>query len=85
MVGAAWIAPDEKHIHWMLPLAFIVLMIPFFFATWWIEFKSVKSQMKDFDPGEIKITTRNQNLISYGFLELLLLFWLIIEVVRKHN
>ena len=85
VVGAAWIAPDEKDIHWTLPLAFIVLMIPFFFATWWIENYSVKRQMKDVDPGEIKIVTRNQNLLSYGFLVAGLLIWLITELIRKHN
>ncbi len=85
MVGAAWIAPDEKSIHWTLPLAFIVLMVPFFFASWWIENKSVKRQMSDVDPDEIKIVTRNQNLLSYGLLELMLLIWLIVELIRKHN
>jgi len=85
IVGAAWLAPDEKNIHWTLPLAFIVLMIPFFFASWWIENKSVKRQMKEIDPGEIKIVTRNQNLLSYGLLVLLLLIWLITQLIRKHN
>lgn len=85
IVGAAWLAPDEKNIHWTLPLAFIVLMIPFFFASWWIENKSVKRQMKEIDPGEIKIVTRNQNLLSYGLLVLLLLIWLIAQLIRKHN
>ncbi len=83
ILGATWIAPDEKHIYWIVPLVFIVLMIPFFFATWWIEYESVKSYMKDIDQNEIKITTRNQNLLSYGFLEVLLL--LVIELIRKHN
>jgi len=80
---AAWLAPAEKHFHWMLPLALIVLMVPFFFATWWIEFRSVKRQLKDSDPGEIKITTRNLNLLSYGILEVILVGWLIFALIQK--
>lgn len=83
--SAAWIAPDEKHAHWMVPLALIVLMIPFFFATWWIEYKSVKRQMKEADSGEIKTATRNLNLISYGSLVSILAIWLIVAVIKGQN
>ncbi|RJQ42135.1 MAG: hypothetical protein C4550_00425 [Nitrospiraceae bacterium] len=83
--SAAWIAPDDKHAYWMVPLAFIVLMVPFFFATWWIEYRSVKKQMKDVDFSEIKTTTRNLNLLSYGLLVLLLSIWLIVALIKGHK
>jgi hypothetical protein len=60
-------------------------MIPFFFATWWIEYKSVKRQLKDVDFSEIKTATRNLNLISYGSLVFILVIWLIVAVIKGQN
>lgn len=84
IVGAAWLAPDEKYGYWTVPLACLVLLIPFYFVTWWYEYSSVKRQMKDADPSMIKIATRNSNLLSYGLLAVLVLGWLIKSIVEKH-
>ena len=82
--GAAWLAPDEKYSYWMVPLACLVLLIPFYFVSWWYEYSSVKRQMKDADPAVIKIATRNLNLLSYSLLAVLVLGWLIKSIVEKH-
>lgn len=36
-VQAAWLIPYESELHWMVPLAAIVLLVPFFFASVFIE------------------------------------------------
>ncbi len=35
---AAWLCPYEEELHWMIPTAAIVLCIPFYFASVWIEY-----------------------------------------------
>ena len=84
IVGAAWLAPDEKYSYWAVPLACLVLLIPFYFVTWWYEYSSVKRQMKEANPTILKVATRNLNLLSYGFLALLVFGWLIKSIVEKH-
>ena len=36
-VQAAWLIPYESELHWMIPVAAIVLLIPFFFASVFLE------------------------------------------------
>lgn len=36
-VQAAWLIPYESELHWMVPLAAIVLLVPFFFASVFLE------------------------------------------------
>jgi hypothetical protein len=36
-VQAPWLIPYESELHWMVPLAAIVLLVPFFFASVFIE------------------------------------------------
>jgi len=38
---APWLMPYEESLGWMVPVAFSVLFIPFFFVSWWIEVKVV--------------------------------------------
>jgi len=73
IVGAAWLGPDEKYGYWTIPLACLVLLIPFYFVTWWYVYSSVKWQMKETNPMMFKIAARNLNLLSYGLLAVLVL------------
>jgi hypothetical protein len=36
-VQAPWLIPYESELHWMIPLAAIVLLVPFFFASVFVE------------------------------------------------
>lgn len=36
-VQAAWLIPYESELHWMVPVAAIVLLVPFFFASVFLE------------------------------------------------
>ncbi len=36
-VQAAWLIPYESELHWMVPVAAIVLLVPFFFASVFVE------------------------------------------------
>ncbi|MBA4249644.1 MAG: hypothetical protein C0432_02610 [Candidatus Puniceispirillum sp.] len=70
-VQAAWLIPFEQQLYWMIPVAYTVLMVPCFLASYWIElhvnygFVKSKIELKD-----LKKIVWNANLCSYAFLML---------------
>ncbi len=74
---APWLIPYESDLHWMIPVSGLVLLIPFFFVSWWSEYFVSKKLIKNVESQTIKIAVRNANLITYGMLTLWqLLCWL---------
>lgn len=65
---APWLIPYEKDLHWMIPLAGVVLLVPFFFASWWSEYLVSKAMLKAVPSTSIKSKVRNANLITYCML-----------------
>lgn len=68
---AGWLIPYESDLHWMIPVAGLVLLVPFFFASWWSEYFVTKKMLKDHSAQRVKIAVRNANIITY----VLLAFW----------
>jgi len=68
---AAWLIPYESDLHWMIPVAGLVLLVPFFFASWWSEYFVSKKLLKEQSAQGVKIVVRNANIITYA----LLAFW----------
>lgn len=68
---AAWLIPYESDLHWMIPVAGLVLLVPFFFASWWSEYFVSKKMLKEHSAQRVKIAVRNANIITYS----LLVFW----------
>lgn len=86
---APWLLPFEPAEFWVFHSAALFLLIPFFFATWLIEYVVMKNKLiveiTEGDPeidlasAERKISPaiRNANLISYGIIALLLVMSLV--------
>ncbi len=68
---AAWLIPYESDLHWMIPVAGLVLLVPFFFTSWWSEYLLSKKMLKAHSTQRIKVAVRNANIITYT----LLVFW----------
>jgi hypothetical protein len=68
---AAWLIPYESDLHWMIPVAGLILLFPFFFASWWSEYFVSKKMLKEHSAQRVKIAVRNANIITYA----LLAFW----------
>ncbi len=68
---AAWLIPYESDLHWMIPIAGLILLVPFFFVSWWSEYLMSKKMLKEYSAQRIKIAVRNANIITYS----LLVFW----------
>jgi len=89
VLAPAWLGPDERNLYWMVPLATIVLLVPTFFLSVWIE-AFVVDRMVSVPEGDssnltssrIRATVRNANLVSYGLLTFAASTWLLIMLVR---
>ena len=67
---AAWLIPYESDLHWMIPVAGLVLLVPFFFVSWWSEYFVSKKMLKEHSVQRVKIAVRNANIITYTLLAL---------------
>lgn len=72
LLGVTWQAPwmmpwgaDEQ---WMIPLASLALLVPFFFASWLIEYVVSVMFLRDMDAGRLKRAVLVANLVSYALL-----------------
>lgn len=65
---APWLIPYENELDWMIPMAGLVLLVPFFFASWWSEYIVTKKIIQTQPSEIIKNKVRNANLITYSLL-----------------
>lgn len=76
---APWLIPYEGDLDWMVPVAALVLLLPFFLVSWWSEYLVSKAMTKDGELPQLKHAIRNANLISYGLLSLLPIGMLVLK------
>lgn len=75
---AAWLIPYESELYWMIPVAGLVLLVPFFFVSWWSEYLVTKKILQDHPAQTVKVVVRNANIITYTLLVLWPIgFWVI--------
>jgi hypothetical protein len=84
---APWLAPVGESGSWAVPLAALVLLIPFFFVSVWVEQQVMKRFFRTPSAEEIQTvvlsgTTLRKavwgaNVLSYGFLFLFAVVWLV--------
>lgn len=82
-VQAPWLIPYESDLDWMVPAASIVLLIPFFFVSVFIE-RWIFGRRSQIDKIKIKSWSWKANLLTYGLLQAALVCFLIYGIV-KHN
>src|SRR6266545_1105668 len=75
ILSAAWLVPDEKSLYWMLPVAVLVLMIPTFYLSVWIEAFVVdymvsvpEDDASNLTTARVRKAVRDANLVSYSLL-----------------
>jgi hypothetical protein len=93
-VQAPWVQPFGAGELWMFHLAALFLLIPFFFATWFIEYAVARNKLarllieagrtvdKSVAFGIVFTVIRKANLLSYGLIALLLVASLIFSALR---
>lgn len=83
LFSSAWLNPDLGEDAWVIPAATVILLIPFFFASYWIEYFVVRKMVgtPDGEPSNlayarVRRAVRNANLITYGIMFLATSVWL---------
>ena len=75
---AAWLIPYESDLHWMIPVAGLVLLIPFFFVSWWSEYLVSRKILNNYPAQRVKSEVRNANILTYALLALWpLAYWVL--------
>jgi hypothetical protein len=80
---APWLIPYENELYWMVPTASFFLLVPFFYASWWIEYWTIRFFYREIAPPVMKHLEFKMNLYSYSFLAALNVAWLIIAIIHK--
>ncbi len=90
LFSSAWLNPDLGEKAWVIPAATLVLLTPFFYASYWIEYFVVRNMvgMPDGEPPNlayprVRIAVRNANLVTYGIMFLATSVWLALSF--RHN
>jgi hypothetical protein len=74
-LSSAWIGPAEGKDVWIIPCAVLILLIPFFFASYGVEYLIINHMlgMPEGDPSNltsrrIRVAVRNSNLWTYAIM-----------------
>ena len=87
LLHSAWIGPAEGNNAWWIPAATLVLLVPFFFVSYGIEY-FVMAYMIGMPAGgpenlaysRVRGAVRNANLVTYGAMFLATSIWLIVSL-----
>lgn len=74
---APWLIPYEGELHWMAPAASLVLLAPFFFASYVIEANMISRLEPHYPEARLKPAVFRANLFSYVLLAVANLTWLL--------
>ncbi len=78
---APWLIPYEKEFFWMVPSAGLILMVPYFFASWLVEYQVSRRLLPEKDRKDVKRSVLYANLASYALLELVIAGYLVYSVL----
>jgi hypothetical protein len=87
LLHSAWIGPAEGNSAWWIPAATLVLLVPFFFASYGLEYL-VMAYMIGMPEGgpenlaypRVKRAVRNANLVTYGTMFIGTTIWLFMSL-----
>jgi hypothetical protein len=88
ILSSAWLSPDEKNLYWMIPVAAIVLLVPTYLLSVWVESYIVLAMLfvdqEDQSAAETRIqrAVRDANRVSYGLLTAGSIAWLLISLLE---
>ncbi len=76
----SWDPKDTWFREWMLPAGGVLLLIPFFLMSWWIEAPIAAWILDDLPTRIVDNAVRDANLVTYGLLAALLSTVLVIAI-----
>lgn len=82
---APWLIPYEGDLYWMIPAASLFLLVPFFFASYFIESPIVVHMNEKLPHTQVRQAVLRANIISYLILALFDVGWLIFSVLHDQR
>ena len=82
-VQAPWLMPYDSEMQWMIPVASVVLLVPFFFASWGIEYLVARVMLRGADQQLLLRAMAKANLVSYALLGVVMPVVLAVMVSRS--
>ncbi len=73
---APWLIPYESNLYWMIPSATLTLLVPFFLASWSIEYHVSKMLLRKTDKRILNSVIFKANLTTYIIYLVLTGIWL---------
>jgi len=73
---AAWLFPSDGHMFWLIPAATLVLLLPYFLVSIFIERWLLRRTFPDIEPYRLNLAAWLTNAASYGGLAALTAYWL---------
>jgi hypothetical protein len=73
---APWLLPYEDQLYWMVPVASLFLLVPFFFASYFIEAPIVSRFQRQIPKAQVRAAVFRANVASYAGLAVFNLAWL---------
>ncbi len=80
VLGSAWLGPGDG-LYWAVPVAAMILLIPTFFASWYIE-ALIVDHMSGLEWRDVRSAMFKANIASYALLYVGGCVWLIVSTVR---
>lgn len=81
---AAWLIPYEKDLYWTVPAAFLTLLMPFFAASWFVEYRIAKLMCEQRSSSFLRMDVFWMNVASYSLLACGVITWLLYAVLSPH-
>lgn len=73
---APWLLPYRDQLYWMVPVASLVLLVPFFFASYFIEAPIVARFQRQLPKAQVRRAVFQANVASYAGLLVVNLVWI---------
>ena len=68
VVSAAWLVPYEDQLHWLIPAATLVLLVPYFFVSLFVERWMMLRRWKELPRARVSLAAWIGNVVTYvGF------------------
>jgi hypothetical protein len=90
LLSSAWLGPMSGENDWIIPSATLVLLVPFFFASYAVEYFVVRLMvgMRDdtlpvLTMPRVRVAVRNANLVTYGAMFVGTSIWLVVLFARR--
>jgi hypothetical protein len=83
VLSAAWLVPYENQLHWLIPAATLVLLVPYFFVSVLVERWMMIRRWRELPRGRVALAAWVGNGVTYlGFA--VWTGWLLYRALRDH-